>query len=110
MSINAAQLKKLSIKELKDVQKLAEEIIEAKQDEALSALREKYKVLAEEVGLDYEMVVGKPRPKIQRSKPAVKYRDPDNPNNTWTGAGRMATWLLEKKKAGQDIEKFRVNH
>lgn len=29
----------------------------------------------------------------QRKTVAIKYRDPDNPENTWTGRGRMPRWM-----------------
>lgn len=37
----------------------------------------------------------------------VKYRDPKT-NETWTGRGRMATWLKRKQDAGEDIEEYLV--
>jgi hypothetical protein len=36
-----------------------------------------------------------------------KYRDPAT-GETWSGRGRMATWLKHKQDAGEDIEKYRV--
>jgi hypothetical protein len=36
-----------------------------------------------------------------------KYRDPAL-GDTWSGRGRMATWLKRKQDAGEDIEKYRV--
>ena len=40
---------------------------------------------------------------------AVKYRNPDNPSETWSGRGRMANWLKEKiGKRGVKIEDFAV--
>lgn len=29
----------------------------------------------------------------QRKTVAIKYRDPNNPENTWTGRGRMPRWM-----------------
>jgi hypothetical protein len=37
----------------------------------------------------------------------AKYRDPKT-NETWSGRGRMATWLKRKQDAGEDIEKYLV--
>jgi H-NS histone C-terminal domain len=37
----------------------------------------------------------------------VKYRDPVT-NETWSGRGRMATWLKRKQDAGEDIGKYLV--
>ena len=39
--------------------------------------------------------------------PKPKYRDPLT-NETWSGRGRMATWLKRKQDAGEDIEKYRA--
>lgn len=36
-----------------------------------------------------------------------KYRDPRT-NETWSGRGRMATWLKKKQDAGEDIEEYLV--
>lgn len=33
-------------------------------------------------------------------KVAPKYRDPANPNNTWTGRGRMPKWVAELNAKG----------
>ncbi len=37
----------------------------------------------------------------------VKYRDPKT-NETWSGRGRMATWLKRKQDAGEDIDDYLV--
>jgi DNA-binding protein H-NS len=36
-----------------------------------------------------------------------KYRDPQT-GETWSGRGRMATWLKRRQDAGEDIEKYLV--
>ena len=37
----------------------------------------------------------------------AKYRDPKT-NETWSGRGRMASWLKSKQDAGEKIEKYLV--
>jgi H-NS histone family len=37
----------------------------------------------------------------------AKYRDPVT-NDTWSGRGRMATWLKRKQDAGEDIDEYLV--
>ena len=37
----------------------------------------------------------------------AKYRDPET-NETWSGRGRMASWLKRKQDAGEDIDKYLV--
>ena len=37
----------------------------------------------------------------------AKIRNPAT-GETWSGRGRMATWLKNKQEAGEEIEKYRV--
>jgi len=39
--------------------------------------------------------------------PKAKYRDPAT-GETWSGRGRMTSWLKRRQDAGEDIEKYRV--
>jgi DNA-binding protein H-NS len=49
--------------------------------------------------------VRKARRKMAKVK--AKYRDPRT-NDTWSGRGRMASWLKGKQDAGEKIEKYLV--
>ncbi|WP_189457136.1 H-NS family nucleoid-associated regulatory protein [Cognatilysobacter bugurensis] len=44
----------------------------------------------------------------KRPKVAVKYRDPDNKRNTWSGRGRMPRWLADRTKRGQSATDFLI--
>jgi DNA-binding protein H-NS len=43
-----------------------------------------------------------------KSKVAVKYRNPKDPTQTWTGRGRPSNWLAEALKKGHKIENFKI--
>lgn len=45
--------------------------------------------------------------KGRRGKVKAKYRDPKT-NETWSGRGRMASWLRAKQDAGEKIEKYLI--
>jgi len=45
--------------------------------------------------------------KARKGKVRAKYRDPKT-NGTWSGRGRMASWLKSKQDAGEKIEKYLV--
>ena len=45
--------------------------------------------------------------KGRRGKEKAKYRDPKT-NETWSGRGRMASWLKSKQDAGEKIEKYLI--
>ena len=42
------------------------------------------------------------------SKVAIKYRDPNNHENTWTGRGVMPRWLRDLLDSGRDRSEFLV--
>ena len=46
--------------------------------------------------------------KPRKAKIAVKFRDPDHPENTWSGRGRPAAWLAAKIKAGESKDRYLV--
>ena len=37
-----------------------------------------------------------------------KYRNPDNPSETWAGRGKRPRWLVARLKAGKRIDDFRI--
>jgi DNA-binding protein H-NS len=45
--------------------------------------------------------------KSRKGKVKAKYRDPKT-KETWSGRGRMASWLKGKEEAGESIEKYLV--
>ena len=47
--------------------------------------------------------------KRRPSKVAIKYRDPENRRNTWTGRGSQPRWLREKVRRGMSAADFLVD-
>jgi DNA-binding protein H-NS len=64
-------------------------------------LREKMAAMAKDHGLSIDELFGKNGRRKGIGSVAVKYRDPKNPSNTWTGRGRMASWLVAATKSGK---------
>lgn len=44
----------------------------------------------------------------KRAKATAKYRDPENKRNTWSGRGRMPSWLAAETKRGMAAADFLV--
>jgi len=102
-----AQLAKMSVKDLLSLQRRVETAIEARKERDKEAVKEKMEKLARDSGYNIgELFGGKAGKK--RAPVAVKYRDPKNPENTWTGRGRMPRWLAAKVKSGQKRERFLI--
>jgi DNA-binding protein H-NS len=70
-----------------------------KQDEERAALRKKVTDFVKSQGFDIKDLFGG-RAKL-RGAVAPKYRDPANPQNTWTGRGRMPRWMAAATKGGK---------
>jgi DNA-binding protein H-NS len=85
-------IKKLTHSELIDLRSRVDRLLVDKQAEEKNMLRQRLADMAKAEGYSLEELLGKGR-KGKGSVP-VKYRDPSNPANTWTGRGRMPRWLV----------------
>lgn len=96
----------LSLKELIELRSELDTLIVQKQADERAALKAQLVELAKENGFELDEIVGKRRAD-KRGAVAIKYRDPDNPENTWTGRGRMPRWMTAAtKKRGVKKEDF----
>ncbi len=118
MTIN---LDELSIDELEKLIKQAESALEKKRKAELKNAQAVLEKMAKELGVDpSELLKGandKKAPRKKRAgkkkagvrKPAaVKYRDPNNSSNTWTGRGKRPLWLQDALSKGAKLEDFSV--
>jgi DNA-binding protein H-NS len=87
---------KMSHAELLDLRGEIDRLIAEKQVAERAALKQRLADIAKAQGFALEDIVGKGR-KLRGAVP-VKYRDPKNPENTWTGRGRMPRWLVAATK------------
>jgi DNA-binding protein H-NS len=92
-------LEKMSFAELTELRNQVDRMMVGKQNSERAALRQKMADMAKEHGFDIrELVDGRRKSKGQV---AVKYRDPKNPENTWTGRGRMPRWMAAATKGNK---------
>jgi DNA-binding protein H-NS len=90
-------LDKMSYAELADMESRIERLKGEKQSAERSALRQRLVDIAKQHGFDIHDLFGKGR----KGTVAVKYRDPKNAENTWTGRGRMPRWMVAATKGGK---------
>lgn len=103
-----SQLGKLSVKELKDLRKRVDKMILHKFDEDRTSLRETFKKMAADKGFTWAEFAGVAKVAKRRGSVAVKYIDPADASNTWTGRGRMPKWMAAKLKSGSKRDDFAV--
>ena len=46
--------------------------------------------------------------KKSKSKSPAKFRNPENPDETWSGRGRKPRWLVDAESAGRTADEFAV--
>jgi DNA-binding protein H-NS len=105
MPIDISGLNMLQLKELKSN---VEAAILTKQTEGKAALIKQMEEMAAAEGFTLAELSGPKASKAkaeaaepkERAPVAIKYRDPNEPNNTWTGRGRSPKWLVEFEAKG----------
>jgi DNA-binding protein H-NS len=94
-----SELEKMSYAELTEMESRIERLKIEKQNSERTAVRKQLMDLAKAHGFDIrELLDGR---KKGKGSVAAKYRDPKNPENTWTGRGRMPRWMAAATKSGK---------
>jgi len=103
--------RRMKIEDLVEMRDDIEIVIREKKEEATEEFKKEVEDRAKKLGIDLASLYGAKRrgPKAGGgSTVAVKYRDPKNPDNTWSGRGRPAKWLSEYMDRGRKKEDFLV--
>jgi DNA-binding protein H-NS len=99
-------LDKMSYAELLKLQERIETVIAEKRAEDAAATKEQLRVMAEKAGFDIKELFGKRG--ARKGSAGVKYRNPKDTSQTWTGRGRKPNWLVDAVKKGAKIDTFGV--
>ncbi|MBB3713729.1 DNA-binding protein H-NS [Limimaricola variabilis] len=103
-------LDKMDLDELKKLQKVVnkavEDFHERKRREALAAAEKAAAELGFSLG---ELTSGQKASKKTKTGLPPKYRNPQNPDQSWSGRGRRPQWVVEATENGIDIEEFRID-
>ena len=85
--------------------KLKQAIAERRIEEAATT-KEQLRAMAEKAGFRINELFGKRGAWKPRGE--IKYRNPKDPSQTWTGRGRKPNWLVDAMKKGAKLESFAV--
>lgn len=106
------ELEGMSLAQLRQVREEIDGMIERKEHEEKSALREKLEKVAAEAGFSLSELLGAgvvsraSKPKAtgtdKRSSVAPKYRDPST-GSTWTGRGKKPKWVEAALASGKTL-------
>ena len=94
-------LEALTISELAALIDQAHDLIARKQKDAVTSARAEVQKIASEVGMSVEELLGLQSGKGAKKAPkekkpvAIKYRNPKDHTQTWSGRGKSPRWLQE---------------
>lgn len=98
-------ISKLTYTQLAALETRILDLKKTRRTEEQEALRLKLRDMAEKHGFALDTLIA-----ARKTYPVpVKYKDPRNPKNTWSGRGRPARWLAAYEKAGHKRDEYRVD-
>ena len=103
------QLQSMSLKDLEDMISNAELVAKAKRIDTRQAKIKEITDLAAQINMRVVLSDINVKPSKLGLKIAIKYRDPENIANAWTGRGVKPVWLRDKLEAGHDLSEFLIN-
>ncbi|MEQ1621888.1 MAG: H-NS histone family protein [Methylococcales bacterium] len=107
-TISGKALQELSETELQSVIENAEKALREKQTFKRKEVITQIKELAASIGVSVEILESEKKSVRKGAKVAAKYRNPNEPEKTWTGRGMMPKWLKEFLDAGRDRSEFEI--
>ncbi len=85
-------------------------MLEQKREERIAELKAQVEAdKARTAAAEAELAALCPQPVKMANPSTPKYRDPDKPENTWAGRGKMPGWLKKKQEAGASLDDFLVD-
>lgn len=102
----AIDLSQMTRNELLQLQKDVSKALEKAEQKAIQDARVAAEKAAAEFGFSLNELTDSPTRK--KTVGVAKYRNPSNPEDTWTGRGRKPRWMLDAIAEGVDISTLEI--
>lgn len=102
----AKEIDRMSLRELQELELKVKKAKASVHDRSKSELRKTLEAMAADHGFKLNDLFGARGGKGRTV--AIKYANPADPAETWTGRGRKPRWLAAKLKSGDKIEKYLI--
>ena len=101
---------KMALKDLVELNQRVQRAIVVAKERERSELKQKIAQMAENSGFSVgELFGGRGAgSRGAKSTGVAKYRNPDNPSETWTGRGRKPNWLVARLAKGANVDDFEI--
>jgi DNA-binding protein H-NS len=96
----------MSYAELLKLQERVEAAISERRVTDATTTKEQLRAMAEKAGFSLNDLFGKKG--SRKGTGEIKYRNPKDASQTWTGRGRKPNWLVDAVKKGAKIESLRA--
>ena len=101
-----AAIEKATLDELDEMQLLIQSTREIRHIEARNSALEAAKEAASKHGFNLDELIGGKKGKKKTVPP--KYRNPENPGETWTGRGRRPKWVEAALANGKSLKSLEI--
>ena len=98
----------MSYLELKALRETIDASIASQYEQARENFQRDFLDKMADFNLKIEDFAKKQKKERKKREVKVKYQDPDNPENSWTGMGKPKRWLKEKLDQGHALETFLI--
>lgn len=104
----APNVDKMSLKDLVELESRVKRAIVVAKERERAETKAKLMEIAEQSGFSVAELFGAGGRGVKGGKVAVKFRNKDNPAETWTGRGRQPKWLAAALKKGAKLQDFAI--
>ena len=102
----AMDISKLDEKELMKLKSDVEKALASFEKRKLDDARKAAEAAAKQFGYSLGELVGGAKAKAKKAAAPAKYRNPENPSQTWSGRGRQPAWYKDALAKGTDPKKL----
>ena len=104
LSMKDRELEKLGLDDLWDLHERLIEVLDRRLENEKLRLQNKLDELGRRFGgSPKDLPQRRPYPKVE-----PKFRNPDNPSETWSGRGKQPRWVIELLAMGKRLDDFRI--
>ena len=101
-------LSNMSLGDLRNLQDQIKQEMKKREQSDMAKAREQILAIAQSVGVPLKDLIATTGRGGKTGTVAVRFRNPDNASQQWTGRGRQPKWVKEWVEGGKSIDKLRV--
>jgi DNA-binding protein H-NS len=105
-------LSNMSLGDLRNLQEQIKQEMKQREQQEVQKAREQIMAIAQSVGVPLKDLLANSgrgtKAGAKTGSVAVRFRNPDNESQQWTGRGRQPKWVKEWVEGGKSLDKLRV--